>query len=72
MSTLTRQLVDEYLAGIQWWENYGYQSHRERMKALASGMRYKTPPESRSTRKRNRPGGKRKPFSFDGMMPVGR
>ena len=55
MSTLTRQLVDEYLAGIQWWENYGYQSHRERMKALASGMRYKTPPESRSTRNETGP-----------------
>ena len=63
--------VDAYLAGIQWWENYGHRSHRERMKALAAGMRYKTPPESRSTRKRKRPGGKRKPFSFDGIMPVG-
>ena len=34
--------LDQYLAGIQWWQNYGRLSHRERARQLAQGLRYKT------------------------------
>ena len=44
--------LDEYLAGVQWWLNYGHLGHGERMRKLAAGMRYKKRPTTRTTRKR--------------------
>lgn len=44
--------LGEYLAGVQWWLNYGHLGHGERMRKLAAGMRYKDRPTTRSTRKR--------------------
>ena len=44
----------EYLTGLQWWENHRHLDHREKMRQLALGMKWKTPPYSRSERKRRK------------------
>ena len=46
--------LDMYLAGIQWWENYGHLSHRERARILAEGLRYKRAPRLQGAKKRRR------------------
>ena len=46
--------VCQYLTGYQWWENHWRLTHRERMRLLARGMMWKTPPASRTQRKRKR------------------
>lgn len=46
--------LDRYLAGIQWWENYGQLSHRERARKLAQQMRHKTVPRLKGSNKRSR------------------
>ena len=51
---VTEDHVDQYLTGYQWWENNWRLTHRERMRLLARGMMWKTPPGSRTQRKRDR------------------
>ena len=43
--------LDSYLAGIQWWENYGRLSHRERARVLAQGLRNKAVPRLKRSKK---------------------
>ena len=49
---VTDQYMAEYLTGLQWWENHRHLDHREKMRQLALGMKWKTPPYSKSERTR--------------------
>lgn len=51
---VTDQNMSAYLAGIQWWENHRHLDHREKMRQLALGMKWKTPPDSKSQRTRRK------------------
>ena len=51
---VTDRYMAEYLTGLQWWENHRHLDHRERMRQLALGMKWKTPPYSKSERKRRK------------------
>lgn len=46
--------LDQYLAGIQWWENYGHLSHRERSRKLALQLRYKPVPRLKGSNKQSK------------------
>ena len=45
------EYAEQYLVGLQWWENHRHLSHREKMIELARGLRWKKPTPSKSKRK---------------------
>ena len=51
---VTDRYMAEYLTGLQWWENHRHLDHREKMRQLALGMKWKTPPYSKSERTRRK------------------